>query len=106
MSDEGRDHTAQARALLASLTVWQENWQGLWDHEVDEDIAAVAAALQAAHAEGARQEREACAALALNSRPPLSHTAPFAIGYEAACEDIEQAIRQREARPREGGETV
>jgi hypothetical protein len=55
--------------------------------------------LAAAHAEGARQEREACAALALNSRPPLSHTAPFAIGYEAACEDIEQAIRQREARP-------
>jgi hypothetical protein len=70
------------------LTHYEEQALGL--------LREVAPALSAAR----QEERERAAAIALNCRPKQSLTAlkwspPFSVGYEAACEDIEQAIRAR-----------
>jgi hypothetical protein len=101
MTDQER-----ARALAERIKAWREDERAGYDQAIDllgtaEDVlngleADYAAALSAAR----QEEREACAAIALNCRPKQSLTAlkwspPFSVGYEAACEDIEQAIRAR-----------
>lgn len=94
----------KAREIVRNIAVDIGDWDG-WGQSPDlEDIAAVEAAIlafgRAAHAEGAREMREAAAETAVNrARHSFPTTTEYQAGVFACAHEIATLIRALEVEP-------